>query len=395
MRRPGRGPTAVAVAVLVTVLTNMPVFLLGALATEITATIRVPAYGIGLAVGVYWAAAAFTSVCTGVIGRVLSEKGMGITALLLAVLSLTGSASWIPAWPWLIVWACLGGLGNGLGHPSSNHLLVTHIPASSRGLAFGVKQAAVPLTGLVAGVSIPLVALNLGWPVAFLLMAALGMLVLIPASLTRTSPVTMGATRPAGQWDPQLRPTLVLMAAMTMFAGGAVTSVVAFAVTGALERGIAVGPAGVLLALGSASGAVTRIVIGRVVDRGGVSALPLIQTALVVCAVGLSLMAVPTAWSYVAGFLLAAGLGWGWPGLVHFLISHMAPGATAAATGIVQTGTYIGNTIGPVLTGVVLSLGDSTLTSAMLATMAAVAVVISFFFGRRLRKIDSLERPLS
>ena len=169
----------------------------------------------------------------------------------------------------------------------------------------------------------------------------------------------------------------------------------AFAVTGALERGIAVGPAGVLLALGSASGAVTRIVIGRVVDRGGVSALPLIQTALVVCAVGLSLMAVPTAWSYVAGFLLAAGLGWGWPGLVHFLISHMAPGATAAATGIVQTGTYIGNTIGPVLTGVVLSLGDSTLTSAMLATMAAVAVVISFFFGRRLRKIDSLERPLS
>ena len=84
-----------AVAVLVTVLTNMPVFLLGALATEITATIGVPAYGVGLAVGVYWVAAALTSACTGVIGRVLSEKGMGITALLLAILSLTGSASWM------------------------------------------------------------------------------------------------------------------------------------------------------------------------------------------------------------------------------------------------------------------------------------------------------------
>ncbi|WP_431791003.1 hypothetical protein [Kocuria palustris] len=47
------------------------------------------------------------------------------------------------------------------------------------------------------------------------------------------------------------------------------------------------------------------------------------------------------------------------------------------------------------LTGVVLSLGNSTLTWAMLATTATVAVVISFFFGHRLRKIDSLEWPLS
>ncbi|MCT7294170.1 hypothetical protein NXT08_24080 (plasmid) [Rhodococcus pyridinivorans] len=125
------------------------------------------------------------------------------------------------------------------------------------------------------------------------------------------------------------------------------------------------------------------------------SALSLIQTALIVCAVGLSLMAIPTTWSYVVGVLLAVGLGWGWPGLVHFLISHMAPGATAAATDIVQTGTYIGNTIGPMLTGVALSLGNSTLTWAMLVTMATVAVVISFFFGLRLRRIDSLESPLS
>ncbi|MEX5262291.1 MFS transporter [Kocuria sp. CPCC 205263] len=376
---------------LVTVLTNMPVFLLGALATEITATIHVPAYGVGLAVGIYWAAAALTSACAGVIGRGLSEKGMGIAAVLLAVLSLAGSASWIPSWPWLIVWASLGGLGNGLGHPSSNHLLVTHIPASSRGLAFGVKQAAVPLTGMVAGVSIPLVALTLGWPVAFILMAVLGVLVLIPTALTRATPTAEGAARSAAQLERHVRRALVLMATMTMFAAGAANSALAFAVIGALERGIAVGPAGVLLAIGSASGALTRIVVGRVVDRGGVSALPLIQAAIVACVVGLALMAIPATWSYMVGFLLAAGLGWGWPGLVHFLVSHMAPGATAAATGIVQTGTYIGNTIGPVLTGVVLSLGNSTQTWAMLSTMGAVGVVVSFFFGHRLKEIGSLE----
>ncbi|WP_460667262.1 MFS transporter [Kocuria himachalensis] len=374
-----------------TVLTSMPVFLLGALATEITATVHVPAYGIGVAVGIYWAAAALTSASTSAIGRVLSEKRMGITALLLAVLSLTGSAAWIPAWPWLILWAALGGAGNGLGHPSSNHLLVTHLPASSRGLAFGVKQAAVPLAGLVAGASIPLIALTLGWPVAFLLMAIAGAVVLIPTALIRAAPSPRGAARPAGQLDPRLRPALVLMATMTMFAAGSANSAVAFAVTGAVERGIDPGPAGVLLAAGSATGAITRIVIGRVVDRGGVSALPLIRCAIVACGLGLALMAVPATGSYVAGFLITAGLGWGWPGLVHYFVSHLAPDAAAAATGIVQTGSYIGSAAGPVLTGVVLALGSSTLAWAMLATMAAVAVAISFLVGRRLRRIGPRE----
>lgn len=382
---------AVASAVLLTVLTSMPVFLLGALATEITATVHVPAYGIGVAVGIYWAAAALTSASTGAIGRVLSERRMGITALLLAVLSLTGSAFWIPAWPWLTVWAALGGAGNGLGHPSSNHLLVTHIAASSRGLAFGVKQAAVPLAGLVAGASIPLIALTFGWPVAFLLMAIFGAVVLIPTALIRAAPSPRGGARPAGELDPRLRPVLVLMATMTMFAAGSANSAVAFAVTGAVERGLAPGPAGMLLAAGSAAGAMTRIVIGRVVDRGGVSALPLIRCAIVACGTGLALMAVPATGSYVAGFLITAGLGWGWPGLVHYFVSHLAPDAAAAATGIVQTGSYIGSAVGPVLTGVVLALGSSTLAWTVLATMAAIAVAISFLVGYRLRTIGPQE----
>jgi MFS family permease len=391
VRRQARGPAAVVAAVLVTVLTNMPVFLLGALSTEITASVNVPAYGIGLAVGVYWATAALTSGCTGVIGRVLSEKRMGVAALLLAVLSLTGSAAWIPTWPWLIVWAGLGGAGNGLGHPSSNHLLVTHIPASSRGLAFGVKQSAVPLAGLLAGASIPLVALTLGWPVAFLLMTSLGVVVLIPTLLIRTTPNTATMARPTGRLDPRLRPSLVLMASMTMFAAGAANSAVAFAVAGALERGIAVGPAGALLAVGSAAGAVTRIVIGAVVDRGKVAALPLIRAAVATCTIGLLLMAIPSSLAYVVGFLLAAGLGWGWPGLVHFFVAHVAPGAAAEATGIVQTGSYIGSAVGPVLTGVVLSLGNSTLAWTMLASMAATAVAMSFLVSRRLRRTGLID----
>jgi len=217
--------------------------------------------------------------------------------------------------------------------------------------------------------------------------AGVGVLVMISTTLISSTPSTGSRGRPVGQLDPRLRPALVLMAVMTMFAGGSANSAIAFAVIGAVERGIDVGPAGVLLAVGSAAGAVTRIVIGRVVDNGDVSALLLIRTAFMACVLGLCLMAIPMSVSYVAGFLLTAALGWGWPGLMHYFVSRLAPHATAAATGIVQTGTYIGSAVGPVLTGVVLSIGGSTATWLMLSALAAVAVSLSFLVGHRLRGI--------
>lgn len=387
MIRRGRGLLALVSGVLVTVITSMPVFLVGALATEITDTVPLPSYGIGLAVGTYWAAAALTSAGTEVIGKLLPPSRMAMTALLLAVLSLAGSASWIPSWPWLIVWAGIGGISTGLGHPSSNHLLANRIPATVHGLAFGVKQAAVPLAALVAGVSVPVIALTLGWPFGFLVMAVLGSFALLPlaASGGRSSKVTQPTSRE--RLSPRLRPPLVLMATMTMFAAGAVNSAVAFSVVGAVERGIDLGLAGVVLAMGSALAALTRIIAGRVVDKGHVSALLLIRISIATCAAGLFLMAIPLQFSYVAGFLLAAGLGWGWPGLVHFFVSHSAPHNAAGATGIVQTGTYIGNTIGPVAMGAVLAAGSSSAAWLMLTATASLAVVLSFFVGRRFRSI--------
>ncbi|NKX55573.1 MFS transporter [Arthrobacter mobilis] len=385
--RLAHGTAAVTFAVFVTVLTNMPVFLAGALATEIAAKIHAPIYGIGTAIGVYWTAAALASACTSPINRILTEKQMGVAALVLAVCSLAGSACWIPSWPWLIFWAGAGGIGNGLGHPSSNHQLSINVPSPWHGLAFGLKQAAVPLAGLAAGASIPLVALPLGWRFAFALMALLGVLVLIPATLVRAVSSMAATHRPIRRMDPHCRRLLVLMAVMTMFAAGSASSAVAFSVTGALERGIGTGLAGMLLALGSASGAATRVMAGWVVDKGGLLPLPIIRMAIIACAGGLILMAMPSDWSYLAGILLASGIGWGWPGLVHLFVSQVAPHATAGATGIVQTGSYIGSAVGPVLAGLIFSFGNPTTAWVMLATGAAIAAAISIPLGRRAKRL--------
>jgi cyanate permease len=253
-----------------------------------------------------------------------------------------------------------------------------------------VKQAAVPLAGLVAGGSVPLIALTIGWTHAFLLAALMGAVALIPVALCKPGNVGKGQQDRNRSLDRRLVFPFVLMATMTMFAAGAANSAIAFSVTGALEHGMDAGGAGLLLAIGSAAGASIRILAGRVADKTRLEPLPLIRLAMLACAAGLTLMAIPQTWSYIAGFLLASGIGWGWPGLIHYLVSHTAPHAAAEATGIVQTGSYIGSAVGPMVAGVVLGSGTQTMMWLMLATMAAAAVAISYPVRRQIgsRPID-------
>jgi cyanate permease len=70
---------------------------------------------------------------------------------------------------------------------------------------------------------------------------------------------------------------------------------------------------------------------------------------------------------------------------MHYFVSHLAPHAAAGATGIVQTGSYLGSAVGPALTGLMLSTGHSTTAWTMLSTMAVVAATLSVLVGQRLR----------
>ena len=57
------------------------------------------------------------------------------------------------------------------------------MPAHRQGLSFGVKQAAIPVSTLLAGAAVPTVALTVGWRWAFVAaaVAALTALALVPA----------------------------------------------------------------------------------------------------------------------------------------------------------------------------------------------------------------------
>jgi len=95
--------------------------------------------------------------------------------------------------------------------------------------------------------------------------------------------------------------------------------------------------------------------------------------------------------AYGIGCVVAFGLGWGWNGLVHYVVSRTAHPFTAQATGITQSGTYLGGTLGPLLFGLVFTQYDDGVGWALAAAVAAVgavAALVAFRLEKKLRTAD-------
>lgn len=349
------GRTTVALAVGTTIAGNMPVFLIGALFVQIQGDIAVPAWVLGFSVAMYWLFAAAVSTLSGRIVGAIGARRSTILSILGAVLSLVGSALLVPSWPWIAVWAGLGGAANGLGHPASNHLVSLRVAPRRLATAFGIKQGAVPFAAFLAGLMVPVVALTLGWRWGFAVAAVIGTLLLVAFLCAGPRRVPAGARliRARVPLGSSLVRYLLLMSCATTLGAGAAGAASAFVVTAGIQAGLPDASAGVLLSMGSLLGAACRIGAGRVADRSeGRLALPLTAMLLVAGAVGTGLLAVDSTAAFVCGVILSLGLGWGWTGLTHFVVSRAAGPATPSATGIVQTGSYLGSAAGPLVFGI-------------------------------------------
>ena len=62
--------------------------------------------------------------------------------------------------------SALVGLGNGTANPAGSEVLTRHTPAAHRNLMFSVKQAGVPLGGVLGGLAIPPLIEAMGWRLA-------------------------------------------------------------------------------------------------------------------------------------------------------------------------------------------------------------------------------------
>jgi MFS family permease len=375
---------SVLLAVAVATAGILPPFLTGGLAVQIRAELGFGAGALGLLVAVFFAASALFSVVSGrVVERIGSSRGMRLSALtgacsMIAVAVLAGS--------WWGLAACLvfGGLGNAVSHPSTHLLLAREVTPDRQGLAFGIKQAAIPTATLLAGLAVPTLAVTAGWRWAFAVGAVLALVValLVPGRGENGYGHGIRRVGEARAGDAPLA-ALALLAVGIGLGSVAANPLGVFLVESAVDAGIEVGSAGLLLALGGAVSIVVRVVFGRLADGMGGGRLLLVAGMLVVGTAGFALLASGAAPFMVVGVVLAFGAGWGWPGLFNFAIVKSNPKAPAAATGITQTGASGGAALGPLAFGLVVeasSYGVAWISSGAVALLAAAAILA----GRRM-----------
>lgn len=378
-----------AAATLAITVGTLPVWLVGGLAFQMTTELGFSVDGLGLAVAVFFAASAACSVPAGhLVQRWGPRFGMastsGLSGAALVGLAVADSLTT------LVIWVGVAGVANSTCQPSANLSLTTGAAPRRQGLAFGIKQAAIPVATLVAGLAVPLVALTAGWRWAFVAALA-GPLTLLLVAFRTTGRGRVDVTQPH-----HALVTAPLAMVVLALAGGlgaaAANSFGAFVVDSAISAGATAGVAGLALAAGSVAGIGARVFWGWSADRrtgGHLRVVALLMAAGSALLAGLAVASDPAV--LVVLVVAVYCLGWGWPGLYSFAIVARNPAAAASASGFLMTGIYAGGVAGPLAFGLTVHRAgyDAAWVGAALTMACAAALVL---VGRRLLR-QHIGRP--
>ncbi|MFY1626247.1 MFS transporter [Micromonospora sp. WMMD735] len=369
-------------AVATTIASVLPVFLVGGLAVQMGDDLGFSPAGLGLAVSVYFGVSALAAVPS---GRLVERVGPAVVARAavgLAAGCLLAIAGLARSYPVLVGLLALSAAANALGQLASNAALARHVPARRQGLSFGVKQAAIPASTLLAGAAVPAIALTAGWRWAFVAAAGAAL-----AALPAVPPQPAGPVRErAAERGGGATTALVVVGVAATLAAGAANALGTFVVDSSVHRGLAPGPAGLVLTLGGAVCVAARIGVGWLADRRDTGHVALIAVMLVLGAVGLGLLAVTGAVPLTVGVVLGFGLGWAWPGLLNFAVVRLHPQAPAAATSITQTGVYAGGCLGPLGLGALATAGGYPVMWLTAGVAMLLAAVLMLTCSRLLRR---------
>jgi MFS family permease len=366
-------PRAVSASLISTAQGMLPVYMIGGLAVQISSEMGFGPRQLGIATTVYFAVSAVGSTPAGhFVQRVGAYPGIVLTAVLSggALLGIAGLAT---SWASLVALLVVAGMGNAFAQPSANLLLARGVPIARQGFFFGVKQAAVPITTLLAGISVPLIGLTIGWRWAFVIVT-LGSLLLPFISPRPPRETKRRAAPPRGDVD---RLPLIVLAAGAMLGAAAANSIGVFLVASAVDAGLAASIAGYLLAVGSALGIITRLTVGALADRREGAHLVRVAIMLAGGCVGFALLAIadpPVL--FLLGTSIAFIAGWGWNGLFTFSVVRSYREAAAAATGLTQTGLWLGGMLGPLLFGLVAEARSFAAAWAGAGVVMLVAAVV-------------------
>lgn len=377
-RRAGGTARALAASGAVVTVGVMPVFLVGGLAVQLRQALGLGPTLLGLVASLFFAAGAVSArLLATLTERVGPSVAMRLSALGSALCLFAMAA--ISNATWLLIVIAIAGVVNSLSQPACNELLMRRVPATKRGFAFAVKQSAIPVATLSAGLAVPAVALTIGWRWVFGIAGGLAVVAALGVPhlpWTRPERHARERGRSAGS-------LLALLSIGTGFGAAAANAMGAFVTVSAVQVGYEPAHAGLILALGSAVGLTGRLGAGVVSDRLRPNLLRLVIVMALVGSVGFLLIASGDSVLFVVGLVLGFGSGWAWQGVFNFAVAARFPDRVAAATAVTQTGVYVGGAAGPLIFG--LLAAHVSMTSAWLAafTMMLLAAASIFLAQRR------------
>ena len=386
MRPPSQSPSprvVLAATAAVTTACVLPSFLLGAMAVQVRRDLDFDESGVGIAFAGFFAAAALASAP---LGRV-TERGGPVRSLRLAACvsgaACLGVAAGAQSLATLLIPVAVAGAANALCQPAANLLIARALPRTRQGFAFAVKQSAIPASTLLAGIAVPAVALTIGWRWAFV---GAGGLSFATAAAVRT-PRPGPPSDPDAAADVQLPADVpfTVMARLAVgigFGAAAGGTLGSFLVSAAVDAGLSEGNAGWILTAGSLAGIAVRLGAGVRADRRDGGHLRVVARMLAAGAVAFALLATTEPVAYVLAGPLAFCTAWAWPGLFNLAVVRANPRRPAAATGITQTGTYIGAVSGPLVFGVIAE-SSSYRTAWIVAVAFALVGSAAMVSGRR------------
>lgn len=345
------GLLRLVVSISSTTSTVFPVFITGAVAVQLRQSLHFSIALVGVAVAIFFGTAAATSLFAGSLAENQGGAKVMRIATFASAIAMGLIAFLAHSFFELAILLAFAGVANGTNQPANNLFVINAVKTNRRGFALGVKQAAIPVATLLAGVAVPSVALTIGWRYVYLFAAIIALIVsmVIPGDPDSLK-VKVQRRRDGEKVEIALAPVVTLAIAMALGAGTS-NALGAYMVENAVHQHYAPGTAGLIGALGSLVSLVVRLSVGYRADKRDGKHLIVVASMIGMGAIGYLFFATSIKWLVVPAAIIGYGFGWGWNGLFNFAVVVNHKGAEGRATGITQSGAFIGSVAGPIVFG--------------------------------------------
>ena len=368
----------VGTAMLATVSSVYPGFLIGALSVQVSEDFGVSEGTYGWGLGSFFLAATAGSV---VLGR-LAQR-IGPRTQIAGALAVSGCAELVLAGfarSFAAVIACLFVAGfTNAGNQTAVNLALARADISRLGLAVALKQSGMPTASLLSGFAVPVLALTVGWRWAFVMGAVMALVALI---------VVLSVIQPTVARAEVSRPelvspmgTLVRAAVCHGFFAFSAGALNAWVVGSGVDAGLSPGVAGVMLGVGAGCGIALRMYSGFRADTMRSAPFRVAGLTVLVGAVGMAALTSRVSGVHMIATVVAFAGGWIWPVFTNYGIMRTNPLAAGAATGVSQTGVYVGVFLAPLVTGWLIELSGYQLMWTVVAASAVVGSILSVRLG--------------